>query len=214
MATCPLCQRRSTKRACPALQRDICAVCCATKRVVEIDCPKDCRYLDNGRHHPAAAVKRQMDVDMATLLSTMGRLSEFQLQLFFLLANVLVRHTPDGFSPLADADIADAAGSLASTLETAARGVIYEHAPAAPAATGLRRDLKTLLDEVGRGGGSRFDRDAAEVLRGIERGARHDTPAIGAEATAYLVILNRVMRDAPGAAPARAPSPIIVPGEV
>jgi hypothetical protein len=213
MSTCPLCQRRSSKRACPARLHDICAVCCATKRLVEIHCPEDCRYLDNARHHPAAVVKRQQDHDLSMLLSTMGRLSEVQLQLFFLLSSVLVRHTPDGFSALADADVADAAGSLASTLETASRGVIYEHAPASAVGAGLRRELKALLDEVGRGGGSRFERDAAEVLRGIERGARHDAPGIGGDPAAYLTIVTRVMREAPGAAPSRTPSPIIVPGE-
>jgi hypothetical protein len=188
-------------------------VCCATKRIVEIHCPDDCRYLGNARQHPAAAVKRQKDHDLAILLSTMGRLSEFQLQLFFLLSSVLVRHTPDGFSALADADVAEAAGSLASTLETASRGLIYEHSPSSAAAAGLGRELKALLDEVGRGGGSRFERDAAEVLRGIERGARHGTPDIGDDRAAYLAIVTRVLREAPAAAPARASSPIIVPGE-
>ena len=179
MTTCPLCRRRSAKRACPAKQQDICAVCCATKRLIEIQCPADCRYLGRAQSHPAASVKRQQDQDIAALLSTMGRLSERQLQLLFLLVSVLVRHKPDGFSTLSDADIAEAAGAMAATMETASRGVIYEQTPASPAAAGLGRELKALLDEVGRGGGSRFEREAAEVLRGIERGARHDTPAIG-----------------------------------
>ena len=148
---------------------------------------------------------------MAALLSTMGRLTERQLQLFFLLATVLVRHKPDGFSPPADADVAEAAGALAATLETASRGVIYEQQPASPAAAALGRDLKALLDEVGRGGGSRFEREAAEVLRGIERGARHDTPAIGDGASAYLAIIGRVVHDASSQPPRPTAPPLIVP---
>ena len=42
---CPLCGERKAKRACPALNRHICAVCCGTKRLVEINCPADCVYL-------------------------------------------------------------------------------------------------------------------------------------------------------------------------
>lgn len=211
MVACPLCQRRPAKRACPALGRDICPVCCATKRIVEIQCPDDCRYLGRAQQHPAAAVKRQQDLDLATLMSTMGRLTEVQLQLFFLLSGVLVRHTPEGFSSLSDADVAEAAGTLASTLETASRGVIYEHAPSSAAAAAVRRELKALLDEVGRGGGSRFERDAAEVLRGIERGARHDAPGIGTDPAGWMTILSRVMREAPGVRTPRPASPLIVP---
>jgi hypothetical protein len=211
MRTCPECQRRPSKRACPALGHEICPVCCATKRLVEIRCPSDCRYLGNAQQHPAAVVKRQQDRDMAMLLSTMGRLTERQLQLLFLLANVLVRHKPDGFSPLADADVADATGTLAATLETASRGLIYEPRPASVNAARLGSELKAMLDELGRGGGSRFEREAAEVLRGIERGARHDSPALGSEPTAYLAVLDRVMREAPGPEAAPGGSPIIMP---
>ena len=82
---CPLCEKRPTKRACPALGREICATCCATKRIVEISCPDNCRYLESAQKHPAAVVKRQVDRDVTALMATMGRLSEQQLQLFFLL---------------------------------------------------------------------------------------------------------------------------------
>lgn len=160
--------------------------------------------------HPPAAVKRQHDRDLATLLSTMGRPSELQLQLFFLLASVVARHEPEGLNGLNDADIAASTGALAATLETASRGLIYEQQPASAAAAALGRELRALLDEVGKGGGSRFEREAAEVLRGIERGARHESPLIGAEPTAYRTLIERMVPPAPPAGPPAAGS-IIVP---
>ncbi|HYT73137.1 MAG TPA: hypothetical protein VEL79_00190, partial [Vicinamibacterales bacterium] len=58
---CVLCSARAAKRACPALGREICPSCCATKRLVEIACPPDCGYLSAARAHPAAVVQRQQD---------------------------------------------------------------------------------------------------------------------------------------------------------
>src|SRR6266550_3293148 len=126
--SCPLCGTRKERRACPALHQTICAVCCGTKRLIEIQCPDDCVYLTSAREHPAAVVKRQQEHDVALLLPTIEKMTERQYQLFFLFQNLIARHTPEGFSRLVDDDVADAAAAVASTLETAARGVIYEHA--------------------------------------------------------------------------------------
>ena len=53
MATCPLCSARSGKRFCPAKDAEICAVCCGTKREIEIDCPSSCAYLKASRSYEA-----------------------------------------------------------------------------------------------------------------------------------------------------------------
>jgi hypothetical protein len=137
---CPLCARRKARRDCPAIGQAICSVCCGTKRLVEIRCPATCGYLSAARDHPASVVRRQQERDVARLLPTLQRLTERQHQLFFLIHSVIARHSPDGFVRLIDNDVADAAGALAATLETAERGVIYEHVPgiAAGAVAGRR----------------------------------------------------------------------------
>src|SRR5919108_5444483 len=183
---CPLCRQRKVKRACPAVGADICSVCCGTKRIVEIACPATCVYLEHAHRHPAAVVKRQQEADLIVLMTALGRVSEPQLHLFFLLQSTILRFKPDAFSEVSDADVADATAALAASLETAGRGVLYEHQTNTAAAGALRRELKTVLEDVGRGGGSRFERDAAEVLRGIERGARHETLGAGAGPRDYL----------------------------
>jgi hypothetical protein len=192
--TCRLCNKRPVKRACPALREEICAVCCATKRLVEITCTEDCRYLESAQRHPAAVVKRQIDADVSVLMGTIGRLSEQQLQLFFLLQSMVLSYKPEGLARLIDQDVALAAGALAASLETAGKGLIFEESTASVVAEGLRRALRPLIDEVMKGGGSRVEREVAIVLRGIERGARHEGNLIPEGDTSYLELVGRVFQ--------------------
>jgi hypothetical protein len=212
VVTCSLCAKRPAKRACPALGRDICPTCCATKRLVEIRCPADCAYLDAAQKHPAAVVRRQQEHDLAIVIGALGqRPSEMQLQLFFLLGALIRGHRPDGLTSLSDADVADAAAAMAATLEAASRGVIAELAAGNPVSEGLRRKIDGFLAEVGKGGGSRFGRDAAAVLRAVERGARHEAPGVGQDAKAYLTLLGRILPPAPEPEPAKPASSLIIP---
>jgi hypothetical protein len=195
---CASCSQRKGRRECPALGRTICTVCCGTKRLVEITCPSDCVYLAAAREHPAAVVRRQQERDVARLVPTIQHLTERQYQLFFLLHTAIARHRPDGFTRLVDADVADAAAALASTLETAARGVIYEHTASSAPAQALAAALKALLAQIREQGARVSDAEAAVVLRAIEEGARtRRTPDEGQ--TAYVELMARLLRGAPGA---------------
>src|SRR5688572_11343099 len=146
--SCPACGQRKARRHCPALGQTICPVCCGTKRQVEIRCPSDCGYLTSSREHPAAVVRRQQERDVATLLPTIRHLTERQYQLFFLFQMVVARHTPDGFTRLVDDDVAEAAGTLASTFETSTRGVIYEHTAQSTLAQALITAMNALVAQM------------------------------------------------------------------
>jgi hypothetical protein len=179
------------------LGHDICTVCCATKRVTEIACPTNCVYLETAQRHPAAATKRQQERDVAVLIGTLGQVSEGQLELFFVIQTWLLRFKPPEVAGVVDADVADAASAMAATFETASRGVIYEHQAQSRIAEQLRRELKAFLAEIGRGGGPRFESQAAEVLRSIARGASHEAEGIGPGAQDYLSLTARVLRERP-----------------
>jgi hypothetical protein len=197
---CPLCGSRKARRACPALNKDICSVCCGTKRLTEISCPSSCAYLTAAREHPAAVVRRQQERDVAALLPTVQTLTERQYQLFvFLFQMVIARHKPDGFARLIDEDVADAAGSVAKTLETAARGVIYEHTAQTVTGQRLANELKALLADMRQRGAKVSDREAALVLRSIEKGAREIRQATGGGDTAYLALMARMLPPSPPA---------------
>lgn len=184
-------------------------MCCGTKRLVEIACPPTCIYLESAQRHPAAVVKRQYEVDLRVLMQALGPITEPQLQLFFVIQSFISRFKPQGVGRLLDADVATAAGALAATLETASRGVVYEHPATSPAGETLRRELKNLLAEIGRSHGSRVEREAVEVLRGIERGAKHDTPGIGAGPVDYLTLIARILHERPP--DAVSPTSLILP---
>lgn len=225
---CPLCNQRKAKRACPALGRQICAVCCGTKRLAEISCPPDCGYLSSARHHPPAIVQRQQELDRAMLLPLLQGLSERQARLFLLLASVTSKHETEALQNLTDADIADAAAAFASTLETAGRGIVYEHRPASVAAARLMNEYKAIVDEVVKNAGSALERDAAIALRRMEAAAKAmaaqlsradrmaaEPPEAGASRSDLQQLFARVLAPPTGAeardTPAAPPSSIIIP---
>lgn len=192
--TCPACRQRKARRSCPALGQTICSVCCGTKRLVEIDCPESCPHLTTAREHPAAQVKRQQERDVAVLLPSIRHLTERQHQLYFLFHSVIARHTPEGFARLVDEDVEQAAAAVAATLETAARGVIYQHtAPSLPAQR-LATELTAMLEQIRAQGATVSDAEAAIALRAIEQGARDARTAPGSTDTAYTSLMGRLLR--------------------
>src|SRR3954469_9620703 len=92
---CPLCRMRKARRGCPALGQQICAVCCGTKRLSEIQCPSDCTWLASARDHPPAVAVRQQQRDTGLLGAFMRDLSQRQSQIFFLINTFLAAYKPD-----------------------------------------------------------------------------------------------------------------------
>jgi hypothetical protein len=214
--TCPVCGQRKGRRSCPALRQTICSVCCGTKRLVEIACPDDCPHLTTAREHPAAIVKRQQQEDVALLLPGIRHLTERQYQLFFLFHTAIARHKPEGFSRLIDDDVADAAGAMAATLETSARGVIYEHKAQSLTAQRLTAELTAFLAEIKSQGAQIHDGEVAIVLRAIEEGAKDTrrTPGVADGDTAYLALMGRLLhvrKTAPTSEPSTPQSSLILP---
>jgi hypothetical protein len=211
---CPICHTRKAKRLCPALGSRICAVCCGTKRLVEIACPSDCGYLSTARIHPPAIIQRQQDLDRAMLLPVLQGLSERQARLFLMLAAAAARFRPEALQKLVDDDIAQAAGALASTLETASKGILYEHLPTSVVAGRLRTELKGVVDEIVKNAGSALERDAAIALRRIEQAAKMMSAAHG-DTSEFQQLLVRVLSPPGGEehrdAPVSAPSTLIIP---
>jgi hypothetical protein len=204
--TCPLCSTRPARRRCPALQQEICPACCGAKRLVEIRCPDDCGYLASARRHPAAAVQRQHELDVALLLPAMAGFTDRQSRFFFLFQSIVLRHPGEVLRPLVDADVAQAASATAVTLETASRGVIYEQALASPNAQELAGAFSRAFDEIVQqvqGPRTPLERDAARALRGIEEAARRVGPIAGDARTGFLSLLRRML----GAPNAGAPAP-------
>jgi hypothetical protein len=204
MATqkCPACAERKPKRSCPALGQTICTVCCATKRLVEIRCPADCVYLSSARSHPAAVVQRRQERDLGFLLPLVSDLTETQYRLVVLFQSIVVKHADSAIPAIEDADVSEAAAAVASTLETAGKGIIYEHQASSVPAQRLATELRRVVDDLIRQNSSqqsRVERDSAAALRRVERGAHSAAAALGGdEIPVYVKLLTRVLGGAPG----------------
>jgi hypothetical protein len=214
--TCSLCGVRKAKRACPALRQSICASCCGSKRLVDIDCPPDCSYLMSAREHPPAVAVRQRHTDVAQMAHALRDLSDTQSQLFLVVGSFFARYRAAELQSVIDDDVAEAARALASTLETAARGVIYEHRPSTLSAERLLQSLRAILTEAGKQAAPSFDRDAAVVLRRIEEMVGRLRTAEPSNTRAYLDLSRRVLNitgapDDPLPAPADERPRLIVP---
>lgn len=234
---CPLCGTRRARRSCPALGKQICSVCCGTKRLVQIHCPSDCTYLATARDHPAAVLVRQQHRDVGFVAQAIRDFSDRQSELFFLIATTLIGNerrreplsqssltgtelqggaTPHLLDSLIDDDVADAMGALAGTFETASRGVIYEHRPASLPAERLMAALKPVVAEAGRGLGSAFERDAAAVMRRIADAIKEARDVDPQNRRAFIDLLERVLartgpKEAPPDAAAAEQPRLIVP---
>jgi hypothetical protein len=223
--SCPLCSTRRARRACPALGQDICPVCCGTKRLTEISCPPTCPYLSSSKAHPPAVVQKRQERDLAYLLPYWSDLSEPQYRLLLLFQAITLKHAAEALLPLRDDDVAEAAAVTAATLETAGKGIIYEHQATSLPAQRLATTLTETFQELARQGGGtvppRMERDAALVLRRIEQTARKAAGALpGDEPPVFLKLIGRVLKQSESAVPAdreeSQPAPpsgrLIIPG--
>lgn len=159
-------------------------------------------------------MQRQQQRDFAALAPTLQGLTDPQSRLLVLLGSSIAHYAPQDFQTLHDEDIAEAAGTLAATIETAGRGVIYEHRAATLPARHLSEELKRLINDIGRSGEGITNDDAAVVLRRIEQGAREIARTAGGQRTAYRDLLVRILKTGAAgqaAVPVGRPGPLILP---
>ena len=146
MANCPLCSERAGKRYCPAKDCQICAVCCGTKREIEIDCPGSCVHLKAARSYEAE--KRTPDPELAAKIHKYN--SEF-LRKFTPILDAITRAVVEEriqSTWLVDNDVIDVYKCLRATMKTLSSGIYYETAPDTPMRLSLFRRLKTGMDEL------------------------------------------------------------------
>ena len=196
---CPKCKRRLPRRKCPALGYQICAVCCGTKRLVEIHCPSDCGYLASSKAHPPAVIQRQQERDIIFAVPMLQELTTRQRELLLLLQSFLRGHQPSSRA-MVDGDIAQASLALAETYETASRGIIYEHTAKLAAAAQLGAEIKTLIERTREKGFTISDSAIATVFRRIERAAKEASSSLPGDETAYVDWVKRVFGEGAAAA--------------
>lgn len=183
---------------------------------MEIVCRPECGYLAAAQAHPPASVRRQQERDLAFLLSMREGLSSRQSDLFWAVLTFVAGFGADALVTMVDEDLAEGAGSLAATLETADRGLIYEHRPQSLAAQRLVAELRAFLgttagSDADAATARTIERDAAVVLRHLERGARGAREGGDGGPGTALAAIGRVVSAAGRERPAGAETPRIEP---
>jgi hypothetical protein len=137
------------------------------------------------------------------LVPLMYGLTDRQSHLFFTVQGLVLSLAGSIAPSLMDHDIAETAGALAGTYETASRGIIYEHKPTSLPAQRLAYELTTALKQVtdDMPGARLKELDLLAVMRRMERAAREATGNLEGGGHAYLDLLGRIMKD-PAAAQA------------
>src|SRR5580765_1616933 len=127
MPLCPLCSSRSAKRFCPAKDAQICAVCCGTKREIEIDCPSSCGYLKASLSYEAE--KPVIDPDLVAKIRKYD--NKFVERSHYVLAalNGSVDEERMASPWLVDKDAIEVYKALAATMRTLSSGIYYESLP-------------------------------------------------------------------------------------
>jgi hypothetical protein len=143
---CPLCRKRVARRSCPAKSAQICGVCCATKREIEIDCPPSCSYLREGYQYdleknPPDQRARSMTIDRPFDRGFLLENVKFLMEL-----SKVIRESYQSVPQLHDSDIMGAFAALEKTYRTLDKGLYYDTQPEGALEKFLYARLKQSID--------------------------------------------------------------------
>lgn len=163
--SCPICERRRSKRFCPGLSRSrwaaktetICAPCCGEQREATIDCPADCPYLVAAHRYEAGSQRRSSrfrsgqarptakELAFPDVVITEDFLEEKQLLLggVSLFVVRFAREHPE----VRDPELLGALDALARGYLTLESGLYYEQPPDGVAAKALYAALQGYLNQ-------------------------------------------------------------------
>jgi len=147
MALCHICNKRPARRKCPAVASDICAICCARDRMIDLACPVTCGYLISAREHAKARegqiISRQFG-EMGLKLNP----NKVHMTLGIAIDEAIVAIQRETYKDIDDSEILAAIDNAIKNIETAGTGLIYEHKDGSKRVQELSHKMRTSLDEV------------------------------------------------------------------
>jgi hypothetical protein len=160
---CKICGKRRAKRTCPAVEGDICTICCGTEREVSLPCPLTCEYLQEAhrREKPVQVRQDQMSYPEVQVSEEFIRTHE-ELLMFCAYALVQAGTRTEG---ALDTDVMAALEALIQTQRTLASGLVYETRPENMVAFGVQRSFSASLTEYEK---LRSERDPLSPMRGSD----------------------------------------------
>jgi hypothetical protein len=173
---CKICQKRRARRFCPAVQGDICTLCCGTEREVSLSCPLECEYLREAHQHekPITIDGNQLSNPDIIVDEEFIRDHE-ELLLFGVYALVQSATRTAG---AIDTDVINALTTLIQTYRTLESGLFYESRPENLVAAAVQRAFTASLADYEK---QRAERESLSPVR-------------NSEVLAILVFLHRIGR--------------------
>jgi hypothetical protein len=165
---CSLCETRKEKRFCPALDTQICAVCCGTHRELILDCPSDCSYLKQARGHERFRPELLEDERWFAHVQIDEDLLDTHPVLLQDLVESITQSALEN-SSLRDRDVIDALTTLVRSFQTRAHsGLHYEPTPPSLAQQALLEELREVIADYDQsrelGDRDLRDREALKAL--------------------------------------------------
>jgi hypothetical protein len=144
---CPICDQRKAKRSCPAKNAQLCAQCCGEKRILEINCPETCEYLQTGRkregeeHAKILHLLSPQDLQKYrhVLMSHQDILARIE---YAIGRERILSHD------LMDKDVAEAVAILLKTYKTEDNGILYETVSENLRVEPVRRELRSVIEKM------------------------------------------------------------------
>jgi hypothetical protein len=140
---CRLCGKRRARRRCPAVQGDICAICCGTEREVSLSCPLECEFLQEAHRREKPVLVDEKELSDPDVPVTEEFLREHEELLLFCMVTLV--HAALRTASATDADALEALGALIKTYRTAESGLLYETRPVNTIAASVQRALAESL---------------------------------------------------------------------
>jgi hypothetical protein len=160
---CKRCGQRRAKRHCPALEADICTICCGTEREVSISCPLDCEYLKEAHLREKSLPVDAKDAAHREVEISEEFLREHEELLLFAIYSLLQAALRTAGA--VDADALEALEAIIKTYKTAESGLIYESRPENTVAASIQRGFIDSLTNYQEGSGAPLrDKDVLAIL--------------------------------------------------
>lgn len=140
---CKLCGKRRARRRCPAVQGDICTICCGTEREVSLSCPLECEFLQEAHRREKPVLVDEKDLSDPDVPVTEEFLRDHEELLLFCMVSLV--HAALRTASATDADALEALGALIKTYRTAESGLLYETRPVNTIAASVQRALAESL---------------------------------------------------------------------
>ncbi len=143
---CPICEIRKPRRFCPALNAEICTVCCATGREESIDCPLSCEYLHEAHRHG-----KQPEFDMSKVPNQDIKVTEsFLEENHGLMAFTAIAVYEGAIESAAttDWDVREAFETLIRSYRALQSGLYVEERPANPYAAAVVERVQSQIAQI------------------------------------------------------------------